>query len=160
MMVERRNLIAAMVVLGVGTVINLYVGVLTGLREDWMRMSLSLFVSVLTVFSVTMGFVVMRLKDHLTRIEDRLQMGRASFPVIIRRIEAGVGIFMVLSIAGHMTLSIIAGFRGNWLQMGVYLTAGAITVIVCTGVLVMIGISTRLARLEQFFAGTRKVENA
>jgi hypothetical protein len=160
MTVERRNLIAAMVVLGAGVPIQLYGGILAGLHEDWMRMSLFLFGSVLSVFAGTMTFVGMRLKERLTRVEDRFQVGQEPVPVIVRRIGAGVSIFAVLSIAGHMTLSVIAGFRGNWFRMGIHLTACAITVIVCTGVLAMMSINTRLARLEQLPAGTPKAENA
>jgi len=160
MTVERRNLIAAVIVLGANAVIGLYAGILAGFHEDWMRMSLSLFGSVFAVFVGMMAFVVMRLKDRLTRVEERLQIGHKPIPTSVRRTTAAVAIFMVLSGAVHMTLSAIAGFRGDWFRLGIHLTAFAITFIVCTAILAMVGINAHLARLEQLPAGTRKAENA
>lgn len=160
MTVKRSDLIAVMVMLGAGMLIHLYVGVVAGLHQDWMRMSLFLFASVLTAFFGTLGFVVTRVKAHLTRVEERVQMSKEPVPVFVRRLEAGVGIFAVLSIAGHMSLSIIAGFGANWFRMGIHLTACAITVVVCTGVLLMTSINARLVRLERLPVGTPKAENA
>jgi len=157
--VERRNLRVAMILLPAVAAVSLYAGVMAGLHSDWMRMSLSLFTSVLMVFFAMMGFIVMRLKDRLTRLEDRFQIGHEVVPRVVRRVEAAVAIFAVLSIAGHMTLSVVGGFRANWFRMGIHLTACAISVVVCTGILAGMSIGRRMARLEQLPAGTQKAEN-
>ncbi len=160
MTVERRNLIAAMIVFGAGAVVFLYGGILAGLREDWMRMSSSFFLSSFSVFVCTAAFVAARLKDRLTRVEERLEIDHEPIPTAVRRTTTVVGIFMVGSGAVHMTLSGIAGFRGDGLWLGIHLTAFAITLFVCTAIMAVVRVSSHLARLERLLAGTRKAENA
>jgi hypothetical protein len=149
-MAEHRSLLkTAMIVLTANVVIQLLAGVMAGLGEDWMRMSLFLFGAVLSVFFATTGLVMMSLKDRLAQLENRLHIDRTEIPAGTRRIGAGVGIFSVLSVAACMSLSIVAGFRGDWLRQGLYLAACAITVIVCTGILAALGIKTRFSNLER-----------
>jgi hypothetical protein len=160
MTIGPRDWIAVMVVAGAGTAVNLYAGILAGLCEDWMRMSFSLFTFTLIVFVITRSLTTIRLKDRLTRVEDRFHVGREPAPAVIRRIGAAVGIFLVLSVASNMGLAVVAGLRANWFRMGIHLTACAVSAIISEGILHTITISTRLARLEQLPAGTAKAKDA
>ena len=160
MTIERRNLIAAVILLGADAAIFLLAGIMAGFHEDWGRMTLLLFGSVQMVFFGMICLLGMTLNHHLTWLEDYFKIDRKSIPVRPRRIGTAVGIFMVLSVSVHMVLAIVAGFRGHWFGLGIYLTACAVTLILCVGFMFIVGVHARLARLEQLPAGIRKAENA
>jgi hypothetical protein len=140
--------------------IGLYTGILAGLHEDWMRMSLFLSGAVVAVFVGAATFVVIRLRDRLPRVEERLRINRRPIPKKAHWVTTSVGTFMVLSITAHMILSIVAGFREDWFRLGIHLAAYAITLIVCAAILAAMNINMYLARLEPLPADPRNVENA
>ncbi|MEN6424429.1 MAG: hypothetical protein ABFE13_03640 [Phycisphaerales bacterium] len=139
----------ALAVLGAGAMIQLISGVLAGVHDDWMRMSLFLFGGVLTVFFGMMFALMIGLQGSFGRLEERFQIARTTVPTIVRRVQMAVGVIAVVSVLAHMSLSIVAGFRSEWLRLALHLAACAITAIVCTGILTTLGIGSRLLRLEQ-----------
>jgi len=150
---KRRYLGAIALILLLGNaVIELICGVMWGLQQDWMRMSLLLFGSVLAVFFGTTVAVAMGVRDRLDRLDNRCHVDRGAVPTWVRRAQAGVEAFAVVSVAACMSLSWIAGSRGEWLGSALYLTACAVTVIVVMAILSGAGIGMRLRRLEEHLA--------
>ncbi len=150
---EHRHLAAiALIVLSANALIDLICGVVAGLQQDWVRMSLCLFGGVLAVFVGATVVVAMRLRDRLDRLDNRCHVDRGAVPTWVRRAQAGVGTFAVVSVAACMSLSWIAGSRGEWLRSALYLTACAVTEIVFMAILSGVGIGMRLRRLEEHMA--------
>jgi len=144
-----------LIVVGGSAAISLFAGVMAGVHQDWMRMSLFLFGGVLAVFFATLRCLITGLEDRLGCLEARFQVDQS--PVLSirrRRIQAAVGAFMVLSVAAHMSFSALAGFRGEWLRMALHLSACSITAIVCTSIVAMLSLGPRLSHLEQRAADT------
>ncbi len=158
--VEQRRVKAALVILAAASLFQLFVGIVSGLAEDWARMSLFLFGFLLFFFYFASGLMTKRLCDRLSRLEDRFQIERTPRPKGVRRMGTIVNILVILSISGLLSLSALAGFHADCFWLGLGLTACAFVVIVWTNVSTVTVIGMHLAGLEQLPAPTRKAENA
>ena len=164
-MVNRGNLRIAMIVLLASTVILLLVGIKAGLRQDWMRMSLFFFGTVLVIFFCTISLLGLQIDTRFRHIEDIvLEKSDSVRPVtttpLNRRvvhnlnqvISKVVGIFMVMSVPVLIFLAAIAGLHEKWFGLGVYLLVCSISVIISVVLLMELAIVVRSERLEEIIS--------
>jgi len=164
-MVNRGNLRIAMILLLASTVISLLVGIHAGFRQDWMRMSLFFFGTVLVIFFFTMSLMGLRIDTHFRRIEDiileKSDSGRIVETTPLNQrivhnlnqvISKVVGIFMVMSVPVFIFLAAIAGLHEKWLGLGVYLLVCSISVVISIVLLMELMIVVRSERLEEIIS--------
>jgi len=164
-MVDRGNLRIAMILLLASTVILLLVGIKASLRQDWMRMSLFFFGTVLLIFFFTMSLMGLQINTRFRHIEDIvLEKSDSVRPVtttpLNRRvvhnlnqvISKVVGIFMVMSVAVLTFLAAIAGLHEKWFGLGVYLLVCSISVVISIALLMELAIVVRSERLEELIS--------
>ena len=157
-MVDRRNLRITLIVFLAVMVIMLLVGIRAGLRQDWMRMSLFFFSTVLAIFSFTMSLVGLKINTRFRHLEkiasEKSDSGRPvtttpSNHVIFKVI----GIFMVISVPVLIVLASIAGLHEKWFGLGVHLLVCAICAVILTVLLMRRTIDIRSKRLEELISG-------
>lgn len=154
-MAEKRPPIkTALVVFGAGTMIQFFSGIRGGIHQDWMRMSLSLFLGVFFIGVIASGLLMFVLRNHLSRLEAHLKTGPFVLSARAGRTEFAVGAFMVISGAANIVLALLAGFRSEWLRLALHLAAFAVITTICGAVLAILSLGSRLSHLEQQIADT------
>ncbi|HCO96008.1 MAG TPA: hypothetical protein DIU00_19060 [Phycisphaerales bacterium] len=165
-MVDRGNLRIAMILLLASTVISLLVGIHAGFRQDWMRMSLFFFVTVLVIFFFTMSLMGLQIDTRFRRIEDiileKSDSGRIVETTPLNQrvvhnlnqvISKAVGIFMVISVPVLILLAATAGLHEKWFGLGVYLLVCSISVVISIALLMELTIVRHSKRLEELLFG-------
>lgn len=139
----------AFVVLTVGAIVPLVAGISAALDGDWLRMSLYFFGSALVAFVETSCLLGIKIDASFGRMERRFLGEHTAIPQPKCVVVQVLLIFMILSVAIHMSLAAIAHLGEQWFRLGVHLMACAVTVIVCTAVTYIIAIGVRSRRFEK-----------
>lgn len=165
-MVDRRNLRITLIVFLAVMVIMLLVGIRAGLRQDWMKMSLFFYCTVLTIFFVTMSLVGLKIDTRFRHLEkiisEKSDSGRPVTTTLSNRkvvhnlnhvIRKVIGIIMVISVPVLIVLASIAGLHEKWFCLGVHLLVCAISAVISTVLLMRLAIDVRSKRLEELISG-------
>jgi len=165
-MLDLRVARIALVLLFALSLLQFIVGVIAGLHQDWMKMSIYFFGTVLSIVICTIIPVGRRIDVCFSHMEDIISERIDSIkpvpkttpnPKPIRMaslvIEKVVSIFMVISLPVHLSLGIFWGSREYWLGLGIHLSACAITVFICIGVLMSLRIDTLSKHLMELICG-------
>jgi O-antigen/teichoic acid export membrane protein len=160
--INHSNLRIAMILLVASIVILLFMGIQAGLRQDWMRMSLFFFSTVLVVFFFTMSLMGLQINTRFRYIENIvLEKSGSDRPVMTKPLNRRivhklnqvivkvVGVCMVISVPIFIFLAVIAGLHEKWFVLGVYLLACSISVIISMVLLTALAIVRHSDRLEK-----------
>ncbi len=131
---------------------SLLSGIMHGLRQDWMRMSLFFAGSVLTTFGFVSGIATSKAAARFRKIEDQLQQRELVLAKASPLIAFGFTAFMVITVAVGLCLAIVALFRRDGFGMGLYLTACGLAVVLCWGVSSILATSVQCKRLEMLIS--------
>ena len=161
-MINHNNLRIAMILLVASIVILLLVGIQAGLRQDWMRMSLFFFSTVLVIFFFIMSLMGLQINTCFRHIEDIvLEESGSDRPVMTKPLNRRivhklnqvivkvVGVCMVISVPIFIFLAVIAGLHEKWFVLGVYLLVCSIIVIISMVLLTALAIVRYSDRLEE-----------
>lgn len=163
-MLDRGTARVALIVLIAFGVVQLLAGVLAGLRQDWIGMTIYLVGAVLTVVILTSIPVALKTDNCFNRLEDLISEKSCSVRPIttasnrkgVRKlnkvIEKIILIFTVISVPVHLSLAIFAGLCQFWFRLGIHLAACTITVVICLGVLMALKIDACTRRLEELIS--------
>jgi hypothetical protein len=127
--------------------LQLVAGVVAGLQEDWMRMSLYLFGSALVTFFATNILLAIRLKTYFEQLKDRLPINCAESPNVEGLATRILPVLTAILVPFWLSLSIMAILRQNGFWLALCLFACAVTIIVGTGVPIILKITVRLKQL-------------
>ncbi len=137
-------------------VLPLLPGIVAGLVEDWMRMSLCLFSSTLMAFFTANTLLLIRLKTYFKHLENRFPGDFCQSPNTEGFATRILPVLMVVFVPIWMSLSIIAVSRQDPFWLGVSLFACGVTVIVGTDVPIILKITLRLKHLDRLIPDSGK----
>ena len=165
-MVVRGKFRIALTLLLASTLIMLLAGIQEGLCQDWMRMSLLFFSTVLAVFWFMMSLLGLKIDSRFRHIEKIVkEKSDSDRPVTATRSDRKVvhnlsrviaklaAIIVVISVPVLIFLAIIAGLHKNWFGLGIHLLACAITAVICVVLAMALAIDVRSERVEELISG-------
>ncbi len=148
MMRWRNETLATPAIMAACALIPLVGGIVQGLRQDWMRMSLYLFGAVVMLFLGVIAFTSLQTWACFSRIENHFPNRERELPKASPLLVFGLTGVMVISSAVAMSLAVVALLRHAPFSLGVSLTACAVVVLMCVAGLMVLGITVRCRRLE------------
>jgi len=146
---QSRQFVFALIVLGVGIAVMLYMTILLGQRRDWFRMGFFLFFVIDAVGALISMVVDMNIHTCFKRLEsivssksDTAQLGFQSLPVPLV-------IFFIVFIAVMVISSTVAAVEKEWLILCIYLTVFVIGNFIFMGVKISLNIKTYTKHIEE-----------
>lgn len=162
-MVTRRTAKIALVVLAASGLVQLFAGVLEGLRQNWMGMAIyftGAFLSIVICTGIPVALTIdacFRRLESLMKTSGRVRAGmetsnRRAIGRASRITQKAVIIVMVFCLPLNLSLAVFGSSDNSFLR-GVHLAASAIIIVICMGALMALKVNARSRHLEEIIGG-------